>query len=176
MLIGALAAKLPQETVLLNTKVTAINEMENSILMRIGGGILVIIDSLPQNPRPTLHSAPDTFQSAVCSGKDKKAVVADLKPIYQANSQDQGYERLLEFDEKWDKKYPLSVKGWLDNWVNLSTYFEYSPDIRRAIYTTNAIEATHRQIRKITKTKGAFTSDQALLKLVYLAIKDISKN
>lgn len=107
--------------------------------------------------------------------KDKKAVVADLKPIYQANNQDQGYEKLLEFDEKWGKKYPLSSKGWLDNWGNLSTYFEYSPDIRRAIYTTNAIEAMHRQIRKITKTKGAFTSDQALLKLVYLTIKDISK-
>lgn len=70
-------------------------------------------------------------------------------------------------------KYPLSVKGWMDNWGNLSTYFEYSPDIRRAIYTTNAIEAMHRQIRKITKTKGAFTSDQALMKLVYLTIKDI---
>ena len=70
---------------------------------------------------------------------------------------------------------PLSVKGWTDNWRNLSTYFEYSPDIRRAIYTTNAIEAMHRQIRKITKTKGAFTSDQALMKLVYLTIKDISK-
>jgi len=107
--------------------------------------------------------------------KDKKAVVKDLKPIYQANNKDQGYEKLLEFDEKWGKKYPLSVKGWLDNWGNLSTYFEYSPDIRRAIYTTNAIEAMHRQIRKITKTKGAFTSDQALLKLVYLTIKDISE-
>ncbi|KAF7275658.1 hypothetical protein GWI33_011453 [Rhynchophorus ferrugineus] len=107
--------------------------------------------------------------------KDRKAVVADLKPVYQANSEDQGYERLLDFDEKWGKKYPLSVKGWMDNWGNLSTYFEYSPDIRRAIYTTNAIEAMHRQIRKITKTKGAFTSDQALLKLVYLALKDIAK-
>lgn len=107
--------------------------------------------------------------------KNKKAVVADLKPIYQANNQDHGYEKLLEFEEKWGKKYPLSVKGWMDNWGNLSTYFEYSPDIRRAIYTTNAIEAMHRQIRKITKTKGAFTSDQALLKLVYLTINDISK-
>lgn len=63
----------------------------------------------------------------------------------------------------------------MDNWGNLSTYFEYSPDIRRAIYTTNAIEAMHRQIRKVTKTKGAFTSDQALLKLVYLTVKEISK-
>ena len=107
--------------------------------------------------------------------KDKKAVVADLKFIYQANNQEQGYEKLLEFEEKWGKKYPLSVKGWMDNWVNLSTYFEYDSDVRRAIYTTNAIEAMHRQIRKVTKTKGAFTSDQALLKIVYLVIKDISK-
>jgi len=107
--------------------------------------------------------------------KDKKAVVADLKPVYQAVNQDQGYERLLEFEDKWGKKYPLSVKGWLDNWVNLSTYFEYSPEIRRTIYTTNAIEAMHRQVRKVTKSKGAFTSDQALLKLIYLIIQDITK-
>jgi len=107
--------------------------------------------------------------------KDKKAVVADLKPVYQAVNQDQGYERLLEFEDKWGKKYPLSVKGWLDNWVNLSTYFEYSPEIRRAIYTTNAIEAMHRQVSKVTKSKGAFTSDQALLKLIYLIIQDITK-
>ena len=107
--------------------------------------------------------------------KDKKAVVADLKPVYQAVNQEQGYEKLLEFEDKRGKKYPLSVKGWLDNWVNLSTYFEYSPEIRRAIYTTNAIEAMHRQVRKVTKSKGAFTSDQALLKLIYLVIQDITK-
>jgi transposase-like protein len=107
--------------------------------------------------------------------RDKKAVVADLKPVYKANNYEQGYEKLLEFEEKWGKKYPLSVKGWMDNWGNLSTYFEFSADIRTAIYTTNAIEAMHRQIRKVTKTKGAFTSDQALLKLVYLAVKDMSK-
>ncbi|MEL5901250.1 IS256 family transposase [Elizabethkingia anophelis] len=107
--------------------------------------------------------------------KDKKAVVADMKPIYQANNQEQGYECLQQFEEKWGKKYPLAVKGWLDNWEHLSTYFEYAPDIRKAIYTTNAIEAMHRQIRKVTKTKGAFTSDQALLKLVFLVVRDISK-
>jgi putative transposase len=107
--------------------------------------------------------------------KDKKAVVADLKPIYKANNQEQGYEKLLEFEEKWGKKYPLSVKGWLENWTNLSTYFEYSTEIRKVIYTTNAIEGMHRQIRKVTKTKGAFTSDQALLKLVFLIFRDLSK-
>jgi putative transposase len=107
--------------------------------------------------------------------KDKKAVVADLKPVYKAVNQEQGYEKLLEFEDKWGKKYPLSVKSWLDNWTNLSTYFEYSAEIRKVIYTTNAIEGMHRQIRKITKTKGAFTSDQSLLKLVYLAYRDFSK-
>ncbi|WP_415836149.1 IS256 family transposase, partial [Pedobacter westerhofensis] len=107
--------------------------------------------------------------------KDKKAVVEDLKPVYKANNQEQGYEKLLEFEDKWGKKYPLSVKSWLDNWVNLSTYFEYSAEIRKVIYTTNAIEGMHRQIRKVTKTKGAFTSDQALLKLVYLAFRELSK-
>lgn len=107
--------------------------------------------------------------------KDKKAVVVDLKPVYKAVNQEQGYEKLLEFEDKWGKKYPLSVKSWLDYWTNLSTYFEYSAEIRKVIYTTNAIEGMHRQIRKITKTKGAFTSDQSLLKLVYLAYRDFSK-
>jgi putative transposase len=107
--------------------------------------------------------------------KDKKAVMADMKPIYNSINEEQGYERLLEFEQKWGKKYPLSCKSWLDNWVNLSAFFEYDTAIRKAIYTTNAIEAIHRQLRKITKAKGAFTSDQALLKLMYLIIKDISE-
>lgn len=76
--------------------------------------------------------------------KDKKALAADLKPVYKAINQDQGFEKLIEFDEKWGKKYPISVKGWMDNWGHLSTYFEYAPDIRKAIYTTNAIESMHR--------------------------------
>lgn len=107
--------------------------------------------------------------------KDKKAVAADLKPVYQAVNYEQGYDKLLEFEEKWGKKYPLSVSSSVNNWGYLSTYFDYSQEIRRAIYTTNAIEAMHRQIRKVTKTKGAFTSDQSLLKLIYLVIKDVSK-
>ncbi len=107
--------------------------------------------------------------------KDKKAVIADLKPVYKAVNQEQAYEKLLEFEDKWGKKYPLSVKSWMDNWVNLSTFFEYTTEIRKVIYTTNAIEGMHRQIRKVTKTKGAFTSDQALLKLVYLVVRDLSK-
>ncbi|TZF84079.1 IS256 family transposase [Pedobacter sp. BS3] len=107
--------------------------------------------------------------------KDKKAVMADLKPVYQAASEQQGYEKLLEFEEKRGRKYPLSCKSWLDNWVNLSAFFEYDPVIRKVIYTTNPIEGVHRQIRKITKTKGAFSSEQALLKLMYLVIRNISR-
>ncbi|MBB5638328.1 transposase-like protein [Pedobacter cryoconitis] len=107
--------------------------------------------------------------------KDKKAVMADMKPIYQANNEQQGYERLLEFEEKWGKKYPLSCKSWLDNWLNLSAFFEYDQGIRKIIYTTNPIEGVHRQIRKITKTKGVFSTELALMKLMYLVIKNISK-
>jgi putative transposase len=107
--------------------------------------------------------------------KDRKTVIADLKPIYKAVNQEQAYEKLLDFDDKWGKKYPLAVKSWMDNWVNLSTFFEYTAEIRKVIYTTNSIEGMHRQIRKVTKTKGAFTSDQALLKLVYLVVRDLSK-
>jgi len=107
--------------------------------------------------------------------KEKKAVMADLKPVYKAVNAEQGYERLLEFEEKWGKKYPLTAKSWLANWDNLSTFFEYDADVRRVIYTTNPIEGMHRQVRKITKTKGAFTSEQALLKLMYLVIREITK-
>lgn len=107
--------------------------------------------------------------------KDKKAVMADMKPIYQGNKEQYGYERLLEFEEKGGKKYPLSCKAWLDNWVNLSAFLEYDQGIRKIIYTTNPIECVRRQIHKITKTKGAFSSEQALMKLMYLDIKNISK-
>jgi len=100
--------------------------------------------------------------------KDKKAVVADLKPIYKAVNQEQAYEKLLEFDDKWGKKYPLAVKSWMDNWVNLSTFFEYTAEIRKVIYTTNAIEGIHRQIRKVTKTKGAFTVSSRLSPCFFL--------
>lgn len=107
--------------------------------------------------------------------RDKKAVMEDMKPIYKANNEEQGYERLLAFEEKWAKKYPLTCKSWLDNWLNLSAFFEYDEIVRKIIYTTNPIEGVHRQIRKITKTKGAFPSEQALMKLMYLVIQNISK-
>lgn len=77
--------------------------------------------------------------------------------------------------EKWGKKYPVVIDSWLRNWDKLSTYFQYPEAIRKLIYTTNTIEGFHRQVRKVTKTKGAFTSDMALLKLIYLATRNIQK-
>jgi putative transposase len=107
--------------------------------------------------------------------KDKKAFMADLKPVYQALNQEAGYENLLQLEEKWGRKYPVPLQGWLNNWENLSTFFKYDAHIRKVIYTTNIVEGFHRQVRKVTKTKGAFTSDNALLKLVYLVVQRVSE-
>lgn len=107
--------------------------------------------------------------------KDKKLFMADLKPVYQALTKEQGYENLTLLDEKWGKKYPVPISSWYNNWENLSTFFKFDTHIRKVIYTTNTVEGFHRQVRKVTKTKGAFTSDNALLKLVYLVVQNISE-
>lgn len=107
--------------------------------------------------------------------KDCKAVIADVKLIYQAVNKELAEEHLNALEEKWGKKYPMVIKSWRNNWHKLSTFFKYAADIRRIIYTTNTIEGFHRQLRKVTKTKGAFTSDMALLKLVYLASERIAE-
>lgn len=107
--------------------------------------------------------------------KEKKEFIADLKPVYQAVNKEQGFENLIKLDEKWRKKYPIPIQSWYNNWDTLSTFFEYDQHIRKVIYTTNTVEGFHRQVRKITKTKGAFTSDTALMKLVYLVVQNISE-
>lgn len=109
------------------------------------------------------------------ASKDTRAVIADVKLIYQAVSKELAEEHLNGFEQKWDKKYPIITKSWRTNWHKLSTFFKYTADIRRIIYTTNTIEGFHRQIRKVTKTKGAFTNDMALLKLAYLASERIAE-
>jgi len=101
--------------------------------------------------------------------KDQKAFLKDLKHVYQATTKEQAEQKLQELDEKWGKKYPVILSSWRNNWNELSNYFKYPPEIRRIIYTTNIIEGYHRQIRKVTKTKGAFTSENALMKIIYLA-------
>jgi putative transposase len=107
------------------------------------------------------------------SYKDIKEFTTDLKPIYKAATEDLALLALDEFDGKWSKKYPLAVKSWRVNWNELSTMFKYSPEIRKLIYTTNAIENFNRQLRKVTKTKSAFVSDDALMKILYLATMNI---
>ena len=103
------------------------------------------------------------------ASKDQKEFMRNLKLVYRAETKDLAETELLKLDEKWGKKYPIVLQSWQNNWEKLSTYFDYTPFIRKLIYTTNAVEGYHRQVRKVTKTKGAFTSDMALLKLVYLA-------
>lgn len=105
--------------------------------------------------------------------KDQKAFMADLKQVYRASSKDLAEHHLLELGEKWGKKYPAVMKSWNDNWENLSQYFKYPEELRRIIYTTNIVEGFHRQIRKYTKNKGAFTSENALLKLIYCACQKV---
>jgi putative transposase len=102
------------------------------------------------------------------SYKDVKAFIADLRPVYKAVTENDALSALDEFENKWSKKYALGVKSWRENWDELSAMFKYSPEIRKLIYTTNAIENFNRQLRKVTKTKSAFVSDDAALKLLYL--------
>lgn len=109
------------------------------------------------------------------ASKEQKTFMKDLKLVYQADTKDQAETALLELEEKWGKKYPVVIRSWNNNWERLSTYFEYTQPIRRLIYTTNPVEGFHRQVRKVTKSKGAFTSDMALMKLVYLVTKRIEK-
>lgn len=109
------------------------------------------------------------------ASKDQKAFMADLKLVYKADTKAIAEEEMNNLEEKWVKKYPIVIKSWRNNWDNLTTYFAYTAEIRRLIYTTNTVEGFHRQIRKVTKTKGPFTSDMALVKLVWLASMEVMK-
>lgn len=109
------------------------------------------------------------------SYKDIKALMSDLKKIYTASTQDIAELELEAFAEKWDEKYPTISKSWRENWVELSTYFKYPAEIRKIIYTTNTVEGFNRQLRKVTKSKSVFPTDDSLLKMLYLATKDITK-
>ena len=109
------------------------------------------------------------------SYKDLKKLMADLKLVYAAPDETVALEYLDEFAAKWDSKYPKISKSWKENWANLSTYFKYPEAVRRIIYTTNTIEGFNRQLRKVTKAKTVFPSDESLLKMLYLAMIDITK-
>ena len=107
--------------------------------------------------------------------KLRKEVAADLRAIYTAATVDEAERQLTAFEEKWDKDYPSISQSWRRNWARITPFFDYPPEIRKVIYTTNAIESLNMSLRKITKNRGSFPSDEALLKLFYLAIRNISK-
>lgn len=104
---------------------------------------------------------------------DQREFVADLKQVYRAESLALGETALESLDEKWRARYPTAITSWRANWVHLSTFFAFPQEIRKMIYTTNGVEALHRQFRKVTKTKGSFPTDDALKKMLYLATLDL---
>ena len=109
------------------------------------------------------------------ASKNQKAFMADLKRVYRATTKGAAEQALDELEARWGDLYPIVIKSWRTKWENLSAYFKYPQDIRRVIYTTNSIEAVHRQFRKLTKTKGGFPNEDSLLKLLYLGVQNASK-
>ena len=109
------------------------------------------------------------------SYKDIKELMKDLKLVYEAVDEVTALSALDAFDAKWNKKYPKIASSWREKWPNLATYFKYPQQVRKLIYTTNAIENFNRQLRKVTKAKSVFPTDDSLLKMLYLAMMDITK-
>ena len=109
------------------------------------------------------------------SYKDRKHIAADLKPIYTAATEDEGLFALEEFAEKWNTKYPIITKSWQANWSKINPMFSFPQEIRRAIYTTNVIESLNYSLRKITKTRAAFPTEEAAIKLLWLGLRNIEK-
>lgn len=109
------------------------------------------------------------------ASKNQKAFMADLKCVYKAATKSAAESALDDLEAKWGDKYPIVIKSWRTKWDTLSAYFKYPDDIRTVIYTTNAVEAVHRQFRKLTKTKGGFANENSLLKLLYAGIMKVSE-
>jgi len=109
------------------------------------------------------------------SYKDYKAVAAGLKPIYKASTEEAAKAELDRFEQTWGAKYPIVIRSWRNNWDELATFFRYPSEMRRLIYTTNLIEGYHRQLRKVTKGKSLFPTDESLTKMLYLATIEVTK-
>lgn len=115
------------------------------------------------------------YSTKFISYKDRKEFVKDLKLVYKADTEEMAVVALDALEDKWGAKYPASVTSWRNNWPQLSVYFKYPPEIRRLIYTTNAIENFNRQLRKVTKAKPVFPTDDALFKILYLAMSEATE-
>ena len=109
------------------------------------------------------------------ASKNQKAFMADLKAVYRAATKNAAETALNDLDAKWGKQYPVVIRSWRKKWDNLSVYFKYPEEIRKVIYTTNAVEAVHRQFRRLTKTKGGFPNENSLLKLLYAGVLNASE-
>jgi len=107
--------------------------------------------------------------------KERKAVAADLRAVYAAQTLTEAEQALARFSERWDAKYPAISPSWRADWQRLTVFFDYSPEIRKVIYTTNAIESLNYSLRKLLKTRGAFPNDEAIIKIIYLAIQRVAK-
>lgn len=161
------------QTVLSDLKARGVNDI-----------LIACVDGLKGFPEAIEASFPKT-QVQLCivhqiraslrylASKYHKEFVSDLKEVYRASTLENAEAALKNLEEKWQDRAPSSVASWLANWRNLSTFFGFPPEIRKMIYTTNAVEALHRQFRKVTKTRGAFPTDDALKKMLYLATLDL---
>ena len=107
--------------------------------------------------------------------KDRKELAKDLKNVYTASNEEIGYQELIKLDEKWSKKYPTAIKSWVDNWDKLNTFFKFPPEVRKIMYTTNAIESLNSRYKALNKKRTVFPTDDSLLKVIYLATMKISK-
>lgn len=144
------------------------------------------IDGLPGFNEAIKASYPDSIvqrcivhqiraSSKYVNYKDRKAFLADLKLVYTAANEEEGFRQLEYLKEKWNHKYPTGIKTWYDNWEVISPFFAFSDNVRKIMYTTNIIENLNRQYRKVTKGKAIFPTDKSLLKMLYLATKDATK-
>ncbi len=148
--------------------------------------LIAVVDGLKGFPDAINAAFPDTtVQTCIvhlvrhslnfCGWKDRKAVAKSLKRIYQAVDDAEAAKALDDFDAEWGKKYPSIAPSWRRAWQEVIPFFAFPPDVRKIIYTTNAIESLNRVIRKTTKTRGSFPTDDAATKLIYLAIRKFEK-
>jgi len=162
---------------------TVLNELKNrgvkDILIFAVDGLTGIADAIrsvyseAEIQRCIVHQIRNSLKYV--SWKERKVVAHDLKGIYKAATEKEALSSLDDFEKKWGKRYPHISKSWRENWGELATYFKYPQEIRTLIYTTNPIESLNRGIKKVTKTRAIFPNEDALFKLLYLAIDDISK-
>jgi putative transposase len=149
----------------------------------VGDILIAVVDGLKGFPEAIGTAFPETVVQtciihlirnslAFVSWKDRKQIMPDLKAIYRAESADAALDRLADFEVKWDARYPAISQSWRRAWEHVIPFFAFPPDIRKMIYTTNAVESLNRSLRKIIKTRGSFPNDEAAMKLLYLAIQN----